>query len=70
LEEVVYGLVGVVEAVHSSPAEQEVLSLVEIVEAVHSLPDEQEVLNMVVAGVQVQVLQLVVTIGLPAVVTW
>jgi hypothetical protein len=51
LDEVVYGLVGVVEAVHSSPAEQEVLS-------------------MVVAGVQVQVLQLVVTIGLPAVVTW
>ena len=51
LDEVVYGLVGVVEAVHSSPA-------------------EQEVLNMVVAGVQVQVLQLVVTIGLPAVVTW
>lgn len=31
---------------------------------------EQEVLVQVVAGVQVQVLQLVVTIGFPAVVIW
>lgn len=44
--------------------------LVEVEEAVHWVPDKQEVLSMVVAGVQVQVLQLVVTIGLPAVVTW
>jgi len=36
----------------------------------HCEPEEQEVLSMVVAGVQVHVLQLVVTIGLPAVVTW
>jgi hypothetical protein len=44
--------------------------LVEVEEAVHCAPDEQEVLSIVVAGVQVQVLQLAVTIGLPAVVTW
>jgi hypothetical protein len=61
LDGVVWGAVGLEEVVYG---------LVGVVEAVHSSPDEQEVLNMVVAGVQVQVLQLVVTIGLPAVVTW
>jgi hypothetical protein len=44
--------------------------LSKVVEVVHCSPAEQEVLNIVVAGVHVQVLQLVVTIGLPAVVTW
>ena len=44
--------------------------MLEVAEAVHSSSAEQEVLNMVVAGVQVQVFQLVVTVGLPAVVTW
>lgn len=50
--------------------EEVVQGLSKVVEAVHCSPAEQEVLNIVVAGVHVQVLQLVVTIGLPAVVTW
>jgi hypothetical protein len=58
------------EVVHGIAAGLEEVKLDEVVEAAHWVPDEQEVLSILVAGVQVQVLQLVVTIGLPAVVTW
>ena len=50
--------------------EEVLYGLVEVEAAVHCSPEEQDVLSIVVAGVQVQVLQLVFTIGLPAVVTW
>lgn len=50
--------------------EEVVRGLVEVVGVGQVVPDEQEVLSIVVAGVHVQVLQLVVTLGLPAVVTW
>jgi hypothetical protein len=67
LDRVVYGVVVGFEEVE---LDRVVQGLVEAVEAVHCVPAGQEVLNMVVAGVQVQVLQLVVTMGLPAVLTW
>jgi hypothetical protein len=41
-----------------------------LLDVVDLQPEEHEVLVQIVAGVMVQVLQLVVTVGFPAVVTW